>query len=478
MGLGGGGTAYITDYEALFINPANIHLRERTYRLQISLLESGAYLDSPLPVRNGQDRIELFEQTLNTPYGENFVLTGDQRDQLLNRYFSANRSKRQLQSAAVINWLGIKWFGEDRSYALALRSRQSSRYTLGRGFFDSVPQETDNGELMNQSLSHQFQTYHELSFGYSESFSFLSGLIPQISTFIIGVAPKIVVAGGGFSTHFTNRYTRDTPDAPWQADRSYNFKSSGVFSPYAETLAEGSDPFTASNASISPGDLFQPAGIGGAIDLGITYLFTFGDDLSLIRRGEEPTEKSLRLSLSITDLGMIRYFENPYQASTPFSDDTPAEPNPVSDQYFVGGLLQDFTFLDDFHNGGHPLVFSEAPDREQYNELLPTSVQTGVLFQVNRIKMMGDFRLGLTDNAFHSTKLTGYIGTEIRPLSFLPLRAGTRLATDLPGYYSFGAGLETNYFDLNAAVQIRSTSSGPTLEPVAASAVALKFYIP
>jgi hypothetical protein len=92
--------------------------------------------------------------------------------------------------------------------------------------------------------------------------------------------------------------------------------------------------------------------------------------------------------------------------------------------------------------------------------------------------MMGDFRLGLTDNAFHSRKLTTYIGTEIRPLPFLPLRAGTRLATDLPGYYSFGAGLETTYFDLNAAVQFRSTASGPTLEPVAASAVAVKFYIP
>lgn len=92
--------------------------------------------------------------------------------------------------------------------------------------------------------------------------------------------------------------------------------------------------------------------------------------------------------------------------------------------------------------------------------------------------MMGDFRLGLTDNAFHSTKLTTYIGTEVRLLPFLPLRAGTRLATDLPGYYSFGAGIETGYFDINAAVQFRSTSAGPTLEPVAASAVAVKFYIP
>lgn len=478
MGLGGGGTAYVTDYEALFINPANIHLRERTYRVQISALESGAYLDSPLRIRNGHDRIQLFEQTMNFAENSEFTFTGDQRDKLISRYFNNDRPDRQLQSSSVINWLGIKWFGEEKSYGLALRTRQSSRYVIGRGFYDSDPIETGNGDLINHSLSHQYQTLHELSFGYSESLSFLSGLVPQISTFIIGIAPKIVVAGSGFSTDYTNRFTRNSAGSPWQNERSYRFSSSGEFSSYAETLAGGADPFAGANSTISLRDLMNPSGIGGAIDLGITYLFTFGDDLSLLRRGEEATEKSLRLSFSITDLGLIHYFEDPYRTETNFEVDDVPEPGPVSDQYFVGSLLQDFSFLSEQQNGRHPLSFAENPDRSGYQELLPTAVQTGVLFQINRVKMMGDFRLGLTDNAFHTTKLTSYIGTEIRPLPFLPIRAGTRLATDLPGYYSFGAGIETGYFDIDAAVQFRSTSAGPTLEPVAASAVAVKFYIP
>ena len=478
MGLGGGGTSYVTDYEALFTNPANLQLREKNYSLQITLGESGAYFDSPLRIRDGQDRIELFANTLRTPKSGEYTFSGNERELLLNRYYNNGRGFRQMQSGSVVNWLGIKWFGEEKSYAFAVRTRQSSRYSVGRGFYDSEPVEQGDFELINRSLTHRYQTLHEISFGYSESFSFLSGLFPRISKFIIGLAPKVVVAGPGFSTQYTNNYTRSQATDPWTREASYSFKSSGIFTEYAEQLSSGADPAEELGQISGLNDLMSPTGIGAAIDLGITYLFTFGDDLSLIRRGEEPTEKSLRLSFSITDLGMLHTFENPLTAERDTQVSENPAPGPLSDQYYAGALLQDFSFLETDSNGAHPLQNLSSIDRESNETLLPTSLQTGILFQINRIKLMGDFRLGLTDNAFHSTKLTTYIGTEIRPLPFLPLRAGTRLATDLPGYYSFGAGLETSYFDINAAVQFRSTAAGPTLEPVAASAVAVKFYIP
>lgn len=478
MGLGGGGTSYITDYEALFINPANLQLREKNYGLQVALGESGAYFDSPLSVRDGRDRIRLFEETLQTPQVGSYTFTGDERQLLIDRYYNGNRNFRQLQSGSVVNWLGIKWFDEDRSYAFAVRTRQGNRYSVGRGYYDELPVESAGIELINRSLTHHQQTLHEISFGYSESFTFLSGLFPRISKFIIGVAPKVVVSGPGFTTNYTNLYSREEVADPWVRESSYSFESTGIYSTYADQLISGGRPFDELGQINRIKERLKPAGIGAAIDLGITYLFTFGDDLSLIRRGEEPTEKSLRLSLSVTDLGMIHNFDEPFRAVSENNEPEFAEPGPLSEQYFAGALLQDFTFLRTDENQLHPLQMIQNPDRDSYQSLLPTSIQTGILFQINRIKMMGDVRLGLTENAFHSTKLTSYIGTEIRPLSFLPLRAGTRIATDLPGYYSFGAGIETSYFDINAAVQFRSTSAGPTLEPVAASAVAVKFYIP
>lgn len=478
MGLGGGGTSYITDYEALFTNPANLQLREKNYSLQISLGESGAYFDTPLRIRNGRERMEFFGESLQTPQPGVFTFTDDERQLLLNRYYNNNRTFRQMQSGAVVNWLGIKWFGEEKSYAFAIRTRQSSRYSVGRGFYDSEPVEDGDLQLINRSLTHRYQTLHEISFGYSESFSFLSGLFPRISKFIIGLAPKVVVAGPGYSTQYTNNYTRAQSTDPWSRDASYNFESSGMFTRYADRLATGMSPFDDLGPITQLSELMTPTGIGAAIDIGVTYLFTFGDDLSLIRRGEEPTEKSLRLSFSITDVGMLHTFGDPLRVDSDRNLSENSNPGPLSDQYFAGALLQDFTFVGAGDNEEHPIQNLQSSSRDPYLSLLPTSLQTGILFQINRIKMMGDFRLGLTDNAFHSTKLTSYIGTEVRLLPFLPLRAGTRLATDLPGYYSFGAGFETSHFDVNAAVQFRSTSTGPTLEPVAASAVAVKFYIP
>ena len=478
MGLGGGGTSYITDYEALFTNPANLQLREKNYSLQITLAESGAYYDTPLRIRDGRERMELFSETLQTPRPGAYTFSGNERQLLLNRYYNNSRNFRQLQSGSVVNWLGIKWFGDEKSYAFAVRTRQSSRYSIGRGYYDLDPVEAGDFELINRSLTHRYQTLHEVSYGYSESFTFLSGLLPRISKFIVGLAPKIVVAGPGYSTQFTNNYTRSQSTDPWSRNVSYDFKSSGIFTNYAERLAAGARPFDDLGPITGLTELMTPTGIGAAIDIGVTYLFTFGDDLSLIRRGEEPTEKSLRLSFSITDLGILHTFENPLRTESKIESSENPSPGPLSDRYYAGALLQDFTFMGAGDDRAHPIENIQSINRNPYQTLLPTALQTGVLFQINRIKMMGDFRLGLTDNAFHSTKLTTYIGTELRLLSFLPLRAGTRLATDLPGYYSFGAGLETTYFDINAAVQFRSTSKGPTLEPVAASAVAVKFYIP
>lgn len=476
MGLGGGGTSYITGYDALFINPANLQLREKNYSVQFTIGESGFYLDTPLSIRDSRDRIHTFEDLLRPPQEGKYQLSENDRESLLARNFPGNRLNQQFRSASTVNWLGIKWFRDERSYAFAIRTRQSNRYTVGRGYYDAAAVETNSGDLIDRSLTHSFQTLHEISLGYSESFDFLSGLFPRISRFNIGIAPKIVISGPAFSSQYSEIYSREDANDPWVSETSYKYESTGIFSGYAERLLSGTGPFDQTGGLHEFTDLMNPAGIGAAIDFGITYLFTFGDDLSLIRRGEEPTEKSLRLSFSITDLGFLHNFDDPFRAETEESGPVFRDPGAISDTYFAGALLQDFQFLG--ANETHPLQNTNSKNRESYQSLLPTSIQTGVLFQLNRIKMMGDFQLGLAENAFHSTRLLSYIGAEIRPFSFLPVRAGTRLATDLPGYYSFGTGFETRFFDINAAVQFRNTASGLTFEPVAASAVAVKFYIP
>jgi hypothetical protein len=242
MGLGGGGTSYITDYEALFINPANLQIREKNHRVQMTLGESGAYFDTPLRINDGRERISLFVDTFRMPIPDDYMFEADERQLLLERYYNGNKTTRELRSGSVINWLGIKWYGKERSYAFAVRTRQSSRYAVGRGFYDPQPVESNELQVIDRSLTHRYQMLHEFSFGYSESFSFLSGLFPRTAQFIIGIAPKVVVSGSDYSTRFSDRYTRESADAPWLRESSFSYESSGIFTDYADRLAAGGNP--------------------------------------------------------------------------------------------------------------------------------------------------------------------------------------------------------------------------------------------
>ena len=90
---------------------------------------------------------------------------------------------------------------------------------------------------------------------------------------------------------------------------------------------------------------------------------------------------------------------------------------------------------------------------------------------------MGDLSLGITNNAFNSTKLVASAGVEIRPLKFLPIRAGTQLATELPNYFSFGTAIETKIWDLSVATQFvsRTFNENPTLSGVTVAALQFHF---
>lgn len=475
MALGGGGTAYITGYEALFVNPANLQVRDKNYRFQLTLGQVGSYHNSPLQIT---DPVELFNSYYNTfseiGPGHN-VLTNDDRTNFIDRYYTDSQTSQEFLNQTEIHWFGLKFFRDENSYALALRTRVASRYRLGRGHFDINPVELDDFERIDQSFTHRFQTLHEFSFGYSNSFTFLNGLFPRLSEFIIGVAPKVVVSGGMADIEYVNTYDRSLGATDWVRETQYSLQSSGATTRAMQQFMLTGDAASATTNSFANNDLFKPSGIGFGLDVGLTYLLTFGDDLSTIRRDEESTEKSLRLSFSLTDLGAVHFFDDPYTI-TERSEVSGAEEPGLSDRYFSGSPGEDLFFLN--RQEEHPLLSDRDYERDEnsFETILPTAFNAGALFQINRVKLMGDFRIGLTDNALVTPKFMGFVGTEIRLLPFLPLRAGTRFATRLPGYYSFGAGIETQHFDISASVQFRSKTAGPTLEPVGASAIGLKLY--
>lgn len=474
MALGGGGTAYLTGFESLFVNPANLYIQEKNYRFQISLLQGGIYYDTLLPIKNNIDRYDSFIDQLHIFDNQTSIdkLNPDQYETLINRNFPGNNTNREFLVEGDFYWLGFKWVRPKRSYALSFRTRYASRYKLGKGLFSNIPVEKNNSMILERSFNQKTQVLHEFSLGYAESFTYLNGLLPQLSEFIIGIAPKIVLAGSSVEADFVNRYEMNSESAVWNQTIGYEQQTSGILSDYADQyLTSGNLP---SDADHSFNELFHPAGIGFGLDIGVTYLITFGDDLSVLRQQNEPTEKSLRLSLSVTDLGAVYQYKNPLQFISSGVNRLSSQVEPVSENLYMGAPNEHILFLSQFDDFNGLTFHSES--NEIFELLLPTSLQAGALFQYQRIKLMGDFIYSLANTPFNHKGLASAIGVELRPLPFLPIRGGTRFAQGMSGYYSFGTGVETNYFDFNLSVLLKSRKIGPTTEILGASFLGLKFY--
>lgn len=142
---------------------------------------------------------------------------------------------------------------------------------------------------------------------------------------------------------------------------------------------------------------------------------------------------------------------------------------------FVGAPGQFLDFIDQF-SMNNPLK-SASSGKKINTILLPTTLHAGLFLELKRLKLMGDLSVGLTNNAFNSSKLVASAGVELQLLHFLPLRAGTQLATELPNYFSFGAAMETKVWDVSIATQFVSNtlSESPTLSGVTVAALQFHF---
>ncbi len=476
MALGGGGTAYLTGYESLFVNPANLYISEKNYSYQLSLLQGAYYYDSLLPVDNNFDRFRDFynRSSFFNAGDTRTVLDEASREQIIERSFGNHRSSSVFTNRADIYWIGMKWVRPKRSYAFSLRSRFASQYELGRGYYSGTPLERNNSFHFEQSFHYRYEALHELSFGFAESFTYLNGLIPGLSEFIVGVAPKVVVPGSYMNADFTNSYNFVSDGAFWQRNLQYTQQTTGILSDHAAQFFS-SQPSDLPSGNKSFRDLMQPTGIGVGLDIGITYLITFGEDLSVLRRQDDPTDQSLRISFSITDLGAVYYYNKPFEYQTEPKTISTNTTGSLLQTEFGGAPNEHYNLVEEY---GDLLAFStDSFSEDNFNTLLPTTINAGGLFQYRRMKMMGDLSYSVSESAFTPKGLTTYLGLEIRPIRKIPLRAGTRLGSSLSGLYSLGAGFETERFDLNAAIQVKSRNSNPTSEILAASLLGIKFYI-
>lgn len=479
LALGGGGSTYLTDYTANFYNPANLLINDRSKRLDIGFLISGTSFNGVINSESLSDQKDNYLTYFNTYTPGDYSIGAADKANIITTHYKRERLTSIHQSRFEVVTFGASWQKNERAFSFASRTKVGSRFETGRNWYTDQEVVNDNIRFSNQDLVHNYQILHEFSFGYSESVKLINGLSSRLDDFLIGIAPKFILAGPFQKSSWRNTYSQ--PEGSTDISRAQTFEHQSAGNITAATLAyfQGNTASQSVNQTIDPfkDELTNIHGFGVGLDVGFTYLLTFGSDLSTLNSNRQQTRRSLRISLSVNDIGFVKYDDQTLVLEETTQNSTSTDFPDPADEAFVGAPGQFLNFVDQYGDENPFTDNSNSFTQESFSTLLPTSLNGGVLIELNRIKLMGDMSIGISNSAFNTTTLTTSLGTEIRPLNFLPLRGGLQFTPGLPGSFNAGTAIETKFWDLSLALMVSSRSFTSATNISGAGVAILQFHL-
>ena len=476
--LGSGGTAYLSGFEATFWNPANLAINDRAGNIHMGIGHTGVLYEPVLSSSAAGDQFFNFTDSFYSYKPSTVDINSSQRVSILDTNYPGNNLTSQHQTRADIILGGISWQHGKAAYSIAARARLGSRITVGRGWYSEDFRPGGNEQIRDFTLNQKISQLYELSFGYGREFTFINGLFSSLNRLYVGIAPKIVLSGPRFDAEYQGRYLRSDSGSPAMYVDDFSYRTTGPYSRMSADYRTTEDPQQAIKRRLDKRLSLQTTGIGLGFDFGFTYLIPLGSDLSMLNTDTESSvvSKSLRIAFSVNDLGMIRNYQDPLSLSAP-SDTSQIEQEPAKESMFIGAGGQYLAYFDNASALPNPVLNSSSGSTESYNSLMPTSLNAGIMLDLERISVMGDLTLGLNNTAFTSTKLTVHAGLEAHPIQQVPLRVGTRIASGLPTHFGIGTGYESRYWDFNIGAQIILRSRTITSEFVGGAFAGLEFHL-
>ena len=448
-------TTGISPYQHL-TNPSNLYVQDRLYNVRVSALQSGYLSYTPQPGGSIPAHVNrLFDTKYwrNTGRESEFLTPGG-REQIIRDHYGSGNSARFFNQAEM-NWLDIRWHGSGRSYALSLKTRYASRFEIGRGIFSMEGAGPANGNRVNRSFHQKSHVLHEISFTTAEPLTYLSGMLPNLSQFVVGISPKLLIAGGYTELQADEQVHFDSLTNTWSSDLSFHQKAAGYMAQFAtDAMRGGYVP------GLTRKNLLNPAGYGVGIDAGISYMMTLGDDLSLLNRGREATRKALRVNFSLTDIGAMIYSGDTFEATLDPDVTTLHEEPAVAERTFYGAPAEYIYFLEPL--GLHEVDRIQIVENESMAVFLPSAAHFGLDFRYNRFSAEGSAHYYFQDHAFSASGFGVNSVLEIRPVSLLSFHAGAGFSQNQPSYYSGGARLHTRWFEVNASAVLIQTAGSNT----------------
>ena len=460
----GGGSAYITGFEANFYNPANLLIPDYKYSTEIELGSAALQLSRRPINRTFLPYQGYIDQFLPNQTGI-YLDVGDNRQRLLDEWFNGDETNYSRYATLSATPLGISWQHGPFAYSIGIHSRAFNRFDISKGWYSGNGENITKQNPLYRDLKQTIATYQEISVGFAQEVTLVDGWSPKLNRIYVGVAPKFIIPGMLMQADYRSDYQRGADGNIIMQTRSLNMMSAGAVS----------SAWNGAENELTNTDLFNPTGWGVGLDMGITYVKSLGNDISLLKGNNRTAlRKSFRLSVSITDIGFVRYN---HQATTVKRAKTTnavqqVTTGPVTE--FTGSPVQYMSYLQsDGANSG----YLKAGNVKNINISLPTAFHIGAAYQDNWWMLTGDLTYSLNKNTFNFGGWMGHAGAELRIVHFLPIRAGIQWR---PGHHlilASGVGIDTKRVSMDFGAQFSAPSSSRGFYLMGAAMTTLRLHL-
>jgi hypothetical protein len=341
--------------------------------------------------------------------------------------------------------------------SLAWRIRGENTYGSGSGWYG-----TDPGLPADHQLRQNLRVMHEVGLGVAWEYELISGWLTDLSKLFVGIQPKVLVPGMLLEQTLVSEYRADGTHTG-----GYSLVAAGAAASAA--IGEPSVP-------IRDADLFRPTGIGGGIDMGLTYIIGLGNEQSLGTRRRQRTRNSIRFSAAVSDLGLVRYSDQATTRQNPRQTRSgPLQPPAPVDVPFHGAPGQIEAILPSAVVEKALVESATTETGQPIYQSLPTLARVGGALQWNRVLVAGDLHLPLFVHPYYGEERSIRIGTEISLLRTVPLRAGAILQENRKTEYTAGMGLDFRNLALAVSARFRTAGDGSDgMRPVGAALASLQ----
>ena len=447
MALGSGGTAYVTGYQSLFVNPANLGLFRGSKQIMIGL-------PGDLSVSAGGSLANI--SVYNRYFTRGNAIGPGEVNSIVQQWFGSSPDKMHNMGvdAEVVPIAAAFKFGENTVAGASVRLRALGHVGINQGMAQFMLRGLDS-QHFNQprpvNMDQRMMSTAELAVGLSHRFRFM-GIIPDNQQLWVGATVQIIrgltYSEGNFQS------TLQLTDSSLVHKFNYTLQSVGSMTDELNRFYQQRiDPTMQPHLS----DIrFRPFGGGGmskgtgyGLDIGATYLISFDNEFNSGKHAVP--EKSLVLSAAITDIGSVRFNQN----SATFQGKGTFQWNGFQPDYNYIDARYDSSFTNYMNYVVKDSIASDVygayspVSKSAITAKLPTSIHFGAYLNLHRLGLMVDAGKGYNSYGMNSDRPYVSVGAELYPFSFLPIRAGYRFGGKTSNSFGLGTGLEFRNFKID-----------------------------